>query len=97
MADQGAFGKVYRVKQAEKHFGPHAEWFWDVEKSGGGVFMDMGCHGVAFCYWFLGRPEIKTVYCQMATQVHADKTYLPEDATFECLDSAGREVEFSPS
>lgn len=25
MADQSAFGKVYMVKQSEKHFGPHAE------------------------------------------------------------------------
>jgi len=74
MAEQGAFGRVYLVKQSEKHFGPHAPWFWDVEKSGGGVFMDMGCHGIAFCYWFLNRPKIKTVYCQMATHVHGDKT-----------------------
>ena len=74
MADQGAFGKVYMVKQAEKHFGPHAPWFWDVEQSGGGVFMDMGCHGIAFCYWFLNRPKIKTVSCQMGTYVHGDKT-----------------------
>ena len=74
MADQGAFGRVYMVKQSEKHFGPHAPWFWDVEKSGGGVFMDMGCHGIAFCYWFLDRPEIKNVYCQMGTHVHAGKT-----------------------
>ncbi len=74
MADEGAFGKVYLVKQCEKHFGPHAGWFWDVAKSGGGVFMDMGCHGIAFCYWFLDRPKIKTVYCQMATHVHTDKT-----------------------
>jgi myo-inositol 2-dehydrogenase/D-chiro-inositol 1-dehydrogenase len=74
MADQGAFGRVYMVKQSEKHFGPHASWFWDVNRSGGGVFMDMGCHGIAFCYWFLGRPRIKNVYCQMATHVHADKT-----------------------
>ena len=74
MADQGAFGKVYMVKQSEKHFGPHAPWFWDVERSGGGVFMDMGCHGIAFCYWFLGRPKIKSLYCQMATYVHGDKT-----------------------
>jgi len=74
MADQGAFGRVYLVKQSEKHFGPHAAWFWDVEKSGGGVFMDMGCHGIAFCHWFLGRPKIKNVYCQMGTYVHADKT-----------------------
>ena len=59
MADQGAFGNVYEVKQSEKHFGPHAPWFWDVNQSGGGVFMDMGCHGIAFVYWFLNRPSSK--------------------------------------
>ncbi len=80
MADEGAFGKVYLVKQSEKHFGPHAGWFWDVEQSGGGVFMDMGCHGIAFCYWFLGRPKIKNVYCQMATHVHSDKTKGEDDS-----------------
>lgn len=83
MADEGAFGKVYLVKQCEKHFGPHGAWFWDVEKSGGGVFMDMGCHGIAFCYWFLGRPKITSVYCQMNTYVHGDKT-IGEDDTV-CL------------
>ncbi len=79
MADEGAFGKVYLVKQSEKHFGPHAAWFWDVKQSGGGVFMDMGCHGIAFCHWFLGRPAIKSVYCQMATHVHGDKTQGEDD------------------
>jgi myo-inositol 2-dehydrogenase / D-chiro-inositol 1-dehydrogenase len=79
MADSGAFGKVYLVKQSEKHFGPHGDWFWDVEQSGGGVFFDMGCHGVAFCYWFLGRPAIKTVYAQMGTYVHRDKTVGEDD------------------
>ena len=74
MADQGAFGRVHLVKQSEKHFGPHADWFWDVKRSGGGVFMDMGCHGVAFCYWFLGRPAIQSVYSHMGTYVHGDKT-----------------------
>jgi len=74
MADQGAFGKVYLVKQSEKHFGPHSPWFWDVERSGGGVFMDMGCHGIAFCHWFLNRARIRNVYCQMGTYAHADKT-----------------------
>jgi predicted dehydrogenase len=74
MADAGAFGRVHLVKQSEKHFGPHSPWFWDVTKSGGGAFMDLGCHGIAFCYWFLGRPAIKSVYCQMGTFVHGDKT-----------------------
>lgn len=74
MAEEGAFGKVYLVKQLEKHSGPHADWFWDVERSGGGVFMDMGCHGIAFCYWFLGRPNITAVLAHMGTYVHSAKT-----------------------
>lgn len=81
MADQGAFGKIYQVKQSEKHFGPHSDWFWDVERSGGGVFADMGCHGAAFCYWFFGRPKIESVYAHMGTYVHGAKT-LGDD---ECL------------
>ncbi len=80
MADDGAFGRVYLVKQSEKHFGPHGDWFWNVEKSGGGVMMDMGCHGIAFCYWFLDRVPIKSVYCHLATHVHADKTKGDDDA-----------------
>jgi myo-inositol 2-dehydrogenase/D-chiro-inositol 1-dehydrogenase len=80
MADHGAFGKVYLVKQSEKHFGPHSDWFWDVDQSGGGVFMDMGCHGIAFCYWFLGRPAIKSVMCHMGTYVHKDKTRGEDDS-----------------
>jgi len=80
MADEGAFGKVYLVKQCEKHFGPHASWFWDVDRSGGGVFMDMGCHGIAFCYWFLGRPKVKSVLCHMGTYVHGDKTRGEDDS-----------------
>jgi predicted dehydrogenase len=80
MADQGAFGRVYQVKQSEKHFGPHSDWFWDVTRSGGGVLMDMGCHGIAFCYWFLGRPKIRSVYAHLATHVHGAKTRGDDDA-----------------
>jgi predicted dehydrogenase len=74
MADQGAFGKVHLVKQSEKHFGPHSAWFWDMNRAGGGALMDLGCHGIAFCYWFLNRPKITTVYSQLGTYVHGDKT-----------------------
>jgi predicted dehydrogenase len=91
MADQGAFGKVFLVKQSEKHFGPHSPWFWDVERSGGGVLMDMGCHGIAFCYWMLGRPAIKNVYCQMGTYVHQEKTR-GEDNSLCILEFAGGAV-----
>src|SRR5438067_1918681 len=42
--------------------------------SGGGVTMDMGCHAIEFFRWILGRPPIKSVYAQMKTYVHQDKT-----------------------
>lgn len=74
LVDEGALGQVYLVKQSEKHFGPHSAWFWDVEKSGGGVTMDMGCHAVEFFRWILGRPKAVSVYAQMGTYVHKDKT-----------------------
>ena len=68
------------MKQSEKHFGPHSPWFWDVNRSGGGTLMDLGCHGIAFCYWFLGRPAIRSVYCQMGTYVHGEKTQGDDEA-----------------
>src|SRR2546430_17141376 len=38
------------------------------------------CHGIAFCYWLLGRSPIKSVYCQMGTYVHGDKTKAEDDS-----------------
>ena len=80
MADEGAFGRVHLVKQGEKHSGPHADWFWDVEQSGGGALMDLGCHGIAFCWWFLGMPNVKSVYAQLSTQVHGGRTSGDDEA-----------------
>jgi predicted dehydrogenase len=74
LVDEGALGKVYLIKQSEKHNGPHSRWFWDVERSGGGVLLDMGCHGIEFARWILGRPRANSVYAQCGTYVHNDKT-----------------------
>lgn len=74
LLDEGALGRPTLLKQSEKHDGPHAAHFWDVEQSGGGVTMDMGCHAIEFFRWMLGRPPITSVYAQMGTQVHAEKT-----------------------
>lgn len=87
MADEGAFGRVHLVKQSEKHSGPHSPWFWDVEQSGGGALMDLGCHGIAFCWWFLGKPAVKSVYAQLSTQVHKDRT-LGEDEALTIIEFA---------
>ncbi len=74
LLDSGALGHPTLLKQSEKHDGPHAAHFWDVERSGGGVTMDMGCHAIEFFRWMLGRPKIVSVYAQMSTQVHGGKT-----------------------
>ncbi len=74
LLDCGALGTATLLKQSEKHDGPHAAHFWDVSRSGGGVTMDMGCHAIEFFRWMLGRPKIKSVYAQMDSQVHSDKT-----------------------
>jgi myo-inositol 2-dehydrogenase/D-chiro-inositol 1-dehydrogenase len=80
MADEGAFGRIHLVKQSEKHDGPHADWFWNVDQSGGGALMDLGCHGIAFCWWFLGKPKVKSVYAQLSTQVHGNRTQGDDEA-----------------
>ena len=74
LLDSGALGRPTLIKQSEKHDGPHAAHFWDVNRSGGGVTMDMGCHAIEFFRWMLGRPAIRSVYAQMSTQVHGEKT-----------------------
>jgi myo-inositol 2-dehydrogenase / D-chiro-inositol 1-dehydrogenase len=74
LLDEGALGKPILLKQSEKHDGPHAPHFWDVERSGGGVTMDMGCHAFQFFRWLNNNNPVKSVYAQMSTSVHMDKT-----------------------
>lgn len=74
LVDEGALGKVFLVKQSEEHDGPHSPWFWDVNLSGGGVLLDMGCHSIEFARWILNRPQVKSVQATMGQFVHQDKT-----------------------
>lgn len=74
LVEEGALGDVFLVKQHEEHFGPHSPWFWDVDLSGGGVLLDMGCHSIEFARWILGKPDVKSVTATMGTYVHKDKT-----------------------
>jgi len=74
LLDEGAIGKPYLIKQSEKHDGPHAGWFWDVDRSGGGVALDMGCHALMFFRWLLDRAPAESVYADMGTFVHGGRT-----------------------
>jgi len=73
LADAGAIGDVFFAKQSEKHAGPYSPWFFKAEEAGGGILMDMGCHAIEFCRWALGKPEVKSVYCDVDRLVHRDQ------------------------
>jgi len=70
LVESGAVGKVYLLKQAEKHSGPHSPWFYQKEYAGGGVMMDMGCHALAWFRWMNKNDKVKSVYADMKTVLH---------------------------
>lgn len=74
MVKEGAIGEIYMLKQSEKHSGPHSDWFYDIKLAGGGVLMDMGCHGIAWLRWMLGNAKAKNVYASMSTVLHKNRT-----------------------
>lgn len=49
-------GSPYLARCAEEHAGPHAAWFWDGKKQGGGVLNDMMCHSVEAGRFLLTPP-----------------------------------------
>jgi len=68
---KGALGKVLWARSRETHGGPHSDWFWTKELSGGGAIVDMGCHCIEIARNFIGkgiRPV--EITCWADTQVH---------------------------
>lgn len=67
----GAIGKVLWTRSRETHPGPHSDWFFDPEQSGGGAIIDMGCHCIEIGRNFVGK-DVKPVevMCWADTQVH---------------------------
>jgi len=66
----GAIGKTLWTRSRETHPGPHSDWFWDKERSGGGALIDMGCHCIEIGRNFIGK-DVRPVevMCWAATQV----------------------------
>jgi myo-inositol 2-dehydrogenase / D-chiro-inositol 1-dehydrogenase len=80
LADEGALGSVHLVRQGEQHFGPHSGWFWDPERAGGGVLMDMGCHGIEFARWVYGKAPAESATAELGTFVHGARTTAEDHA-----------------
>ncbi len=67
----GALGKILWARSRETHPGPHSDWFWNKELSGGGAIVDMGCHCIEINRNFIGK-DVRPVeaMCWADTQVH---------------------------
>lgn len=67
----GALGKILWTRSRESHPGPHSDWFWNKELSGGGAIVDMGCHCIEIARNFIGK-DVRPleVICWADTQVH---------------------------
>ncbi len=68
---QGSVGRVLWTRSREAHPGPHSDWFWNKELSGGGAVVDLGCHCIEIGRSFVGK-DVRPleVVCWGATQVH---------------------------
>ena len=70
-AQSGALGKVLWARSRETHGGPHSDWFWQKNLSGGGAIVDMGCHCIEIARSFIGKNNRPLeVTCWADTQVH---------------------------
>lgn len=72
--EEGAIGRIYMGRGKEQHSGPHSDWFYKAEESGGGALLDLGIHDVACLVWYL-ECEVNEVFCQT-------KTILPKRTEF---------------
>jgi predicted dehydrogenase len=50
-------GRPYIARSQAEHGGPHAAWFWDGRKQGGGALTDMLCHALAGNEFLLSDPK----------------------------------------
>ncbi|MEX0769288.1 MAG: Gfo/Idh/MocA family oxidoreductase [Balneolaceae bacterium] len=66
----GTLGRILWTRSREAHPGPHSDWFWDPEKSGGGAIIDLGCHCIEIGRNYIGK-DVRPVevMCWADTQV----------------------------
>jgi predicted dehydrogenase len=76
----GNIGQPFLVRQSQCHGGPYSPWFWDIERAGGGVLLDMGCHSIrSICHTFGAWPEAVTA--TLGRYLHTEKTLAEDHAT----------------
>lgn len=51
----GALGTPMWARSRETHPGPHSDWFWDSNLSGGGAIIDLACHCIEITRNYIGK------------------------------------------
>jgi predicted dehydrogenase len=93
LVNEGAIGKIFQMRQCEKHSGPHSDWFYDIKQSGGGAIMDMGCHGIGWFRWMLGgRPKALSVQAHLQSGLIHGKRTRAEENSIVLVEFAGGAV-----
>lgn len=78
---RGGIGKVLTVRSREAHSGPHGDWFWNRELSGGGALLDMGCHTIEAARYFVGKDNpVVEVIAWGDRLYHHDRTDAEDNA-----------------
>ncbi len=70
LATDGAFGKIYMLRQIERHAGPHSPWFFQKETASGGALMDLGCHSISVVLDIMQDAKIRQVSAISKTYTH---------------------------
>jgi predicted dehydrogenase len=68
--ENGELGDIYYAKASIlRRIGNPGGWFADIERSGGGPLIDIGVHVLDLCWYFMGRPKVKSVSGQTFRQL----------------------------
>jgi predicted dehydrogenase len=89
-------GRPYLARAAEEHSGPHAPWFWDGPRQGGGVLNDMMCHSVEVARFLLtepGAPRDSIRPTKVSAQIASLKWSQPKYAQL-LQDRYGSEIDY---
>lgn len=95
--DEGLLGKVHYMRMRTAHAGSLMGWlpeYWyDVEKAGGGAMMDLGCHPMYTAAYLLGKPAriasvFNTSYCPAPAEDNAVSVVEFESKAIAVLETA---------
>lgn len=88
MIDSGELGDIYAADLVfHNAYGPDKDWFYDVEKAGGGCVMDLGIHLVDLAMWLLNAEDAEDVVShlfQQGKQITKPCRVVEDFATADC-------------